>query len=916
MVSFIPPYDAVTTISLDTQNDVWPNQCSAWVTTTNTSPYIVSTTTTGSEDTPQINGSLSWVDLNPGDSIFFEQFGTTPTHGFLTVDSSGSFQYFPDIDYCGNDTFEFRAFDQLGHYADPVTQTLQIACVNDAPVALNDTGSGYAGNPILIDVLANDTDVDSIYQTQTFTINNHSTAANGTLAINMNKLDYTPNLWFSGTEVFSYRMGDQSGALSNTGTVSVNVTVFNTPPTATPASYSTNEDITLTGSLTGSDLESNPLTFSASTLPLHGTVTVLSNGSFTYVPTPNYFWADLFSFTTRDGMSTSTAATISLTVNPIPDAPLATSDMYSLDQDTILLIPVMMNDSDIDSPILTLTGYTNPAHGTLMISGTGFSYTPTTGYIGPDNFTYQVIDETNLTSNTAIVSLSVISTNAPPTANSGSFIVSEDAIYTGALIATDPENSTLSYVIDTFPSQGTLSLSATWVFVYMPNLNYFGFDSFTYHVSDGILISSWATINITVTSINDTPTANSLSLTATGNSAASSGNITSGIVTGSDVELSLLTFSASTLPLHGFLTLSSTWIFAYTPALGYLGADSFSFTVSDGSAMSLPATVSLNIVANGVVIVPVLHHFSITAPSTSYIWQPLTVSVQARDSSNNLIPWYTGSIVFSSATNTGAMMPSWGSPIAFTALDSGSKTFINAMTFTRTGSMTFVVRDFLTSISGSTTVIVLDTPPPSSNLTGWGGGWGWSQGGWVTYAIVNSWSQIPVTQIRPRNSNTNTGEEIPDLNSAPIESTVFVMDDPTGLLGQLFLTNKYILSQSSGQYLNINPNTSTMGIINIPLASQAMTIIDTLNSVTLDEAEWPIMLRYIARLFLQEIPREADPLSMYDYGILRVGSLATEPDSRLALTQEYVLRIFEQQKRKYEDAVYRNVSWRLEGSAE
>jgi hypothetical protein len=69
-----------------------------------------------------------------------------------------------------------------------------------------------------------------------------------------------------------------------------------------------------------------------------------------------------------------------------------------------------------------------------------------------------------------------------------------------------------------------------------------------------------------------------------------------------------------------------------------------------------------------------------------------------------------------------------------------------------------------------------------------------------------------------------------------------------------------------------------------------------------------VILRYIARLFLQEVPREADPLSMYDYGILKVGSLVTEPDSRLALTQEYVLRIFEQQKRKYEDTVYRDVS--------
>jgi large repetitive protein len=84
-------------------------------------------------------------------------------------------------------------------------------------------------------------------------------------------------------------MIDQSGALSNTGTVTVSVTIFNTAPTATPVSYSINEDFTLIDSLTGSDLEGNSLTFSASTLPTHGTLTVISNGSFTYIPTPNYF---------------------------------------------------------------------------------------------------------------------------------------------------------------------------------------------------------------------------------------------------------------------------------------------------------------------------------------------------------------------------------------------------------------------------------------------------------------------------------------------------------------------------------------------------------------------------------------------------------------------------------------------------
>jgi hypothetical protein len=77
-------------------------------------------------------------------------------------------------------------------------------------------------------------------------------------------------------------------------------------------------------------------------------------------------------------------------------------------------------------------------------------------------------------------------------------------------------------------------------------------------------------MTISVASINDIPTANSSSFTATGNSTASSGNLRVGVLGGSDLESSPLTFSASTLPLHGFLTLSSTGAFTYSPALGYI----------------------------------------------------------------------------------------------------------------------------------------------------------------------------------------------------------------------------------------------------------------------------------------------------------------------------------------------------------
>ena len=229
--------------------------CSVQVTTTNTPPVISPGTTTGSEDAAQINGTLSGIDMNPGDSTFFAQFGATPLHGSVIVESSGSFQYYPNPDYCGIDTFEFRASDQFGNNADPVIQTLQIACINDAPIAINDTATGYAGVGFDINPVLNDTDVDSPYVAQTFAISSYTSPINGTLTLSGTTFSYTGNIGYSGADSFQYRIADQSGAISNTGTVNLAITIYNTTPTVTATGFTTNEDIAYSSTLTGVDLE-------------------------------------------------------------------------------------------------------------------------------------------------------------------------------------------------------------------------------------------------------------------------------------------------------------------------------------------------------------------------------------------------------------------------------------------------------------------------------------------------------------------------------------------------------------------------------------------------------------------------------------------------------------------------------------
>lgn len=338
------------------------------MTTTNTAPTIYPGTTTGTEDAVQIDGTLSGVDLNPGDSIFFEQFGTMPTNGVLNVESSGSFQYYPNAEFCGNDSFEFRAQDQLGHAADPVFQTVQVDCINDTPIVMGDTATGFATIPKLIDVITNDTDADTPYQSQIFNIYGYTLPANGTVNIVGNQIEYTGNVGFSGSDSLQYSIIDQSGAISNTGTLSLNISIINNPPVVSNSGFTFNEDTTLNGSVTGSDIDGNPLTFTTTSLPIHGTLTLLANGALTYVPDSNYFGTDSFDYRANDGSLDSSTGTITLNINAISDAPVAVADSYTVLQDTLMNLSVMNNDTDVDSVTLTLTGYTNPANGTLTLA--------------------------------------------------------------------------------------------------------------------------------------------------------------------------------------------------------------------------------------------------------------------------------------------------------------------------------------------------------------------------------------------------------------------------------------------------------------------------------------------------------------------------------------------------------------------
>ncbi|MGA5465647.1 tandem-95 repeat protein [Mycobacterium sp. NPDC050041] len=170
----------------------------------------------------------------------------------------------------------------------------------------------------MVTVTANDTDADGTVDTSTVVITRHPAAGSVTVGAN-GAVTYTSNGAEVATDSFAYRVNDNAGTTSNEATVTVMIAPVNDSPVAVNETYSTNADTALTVASPGvlsnaSDPETNSLMAVLVTDPSHGTLTLNSNGSFTYTPAANYIGPDSFTYRASDGTATSSVATVSLTV--------------------------------------------------------------------------------------------------------------------------------------------------------------------------------------------------------------------------------------------------------------------------------------------------------------------------------------------------------------------------------------------------------------------------------------------------------------------------------------------------------------------------------------------------------------------------------------------------------------------------
>jgi hypothetical protein len=348
-----------------------------------------------------VSGTVALNDSDPNnDPLVFTKL-TNPAHGTVVFNPNGTYTYTPATNYAGPDQFIYKVCDNgTPNLCD--TATVYITILVAPPVATNDINNTPINTPVSGNVLTNDDDPQGLPLTVNPVIPIICPPQHGTVVMQTNgNYVYTPTNNFVGTDTFCYVVCNSAG-LCDTAIVTIDIL-----PPITTNSVVANDDATQTQvgvpvkiRVLGNDFDPQGDKFASVTKltnPTNGTVVYNpSDSSFTYTPTGAFVGKDSFKYVLCDVKGACDTATVTIDVLPlIPgnDPPVAIDDANVTQVNVPVSGTVAPNDSDPNNDPLVFTKLTNPAHGTVVFNPNGtYTYTPTTNYVGPDQFIYKVCD--------------------------------------------------------------------------------------------------------------------------------------------------------------------------------------------------------------------------------------------------------------------------------------------------------------------------------------------------------------------------------------------------------------------------------------------------------------------------------------------------------------------------------------------
>ncbi|HBK9216849.1 TPA: tandem-95 repeat protein, partial [Escherichia coli] len=540
-------------------------------------------------------------------------------YGKLTINADGSYTFVPVADWNGTvPTVTYRVVDGRTNGATTAQLKITVTPVKDA---FDDSLTTHAGTPVTIDVFANDK-----FSNGDKAITGKTNGAYGTVSISNGQVVYTPTSGYVGTDTFTYTV--TSGGKTETATVTLTL-VNDAPQVGLAKTGSTAEDTTLTNGenlLTGaSDLNGDALTVKSftvgnttwaagqtATLAGYGALTLNADGSYTFVPVADWNGnVPQVTYTITDGRTNGdVTSTLDISVTPVQDAFNDSQTGHGRDP---LVIDVFNNDSFANSD-KAITATTNGAHGTVTVSNGKVVYTLNDGYVGTDSFTYTVTSG----GKTETANVTVTLTNGAPTGVVGKTAsTAEDQTLTSTALqnllngASDPDGDTLkvsAFTVGattwaagqtaTLAGYGALTINADGSYTFVPVADWNGsVPQVTYEVTDGRDNGvQTAALDITVTPVQD---AHDDSRTAHAGAPVTVDVLTNDGFTNGDKAITGVTDGA-----HGTVSISNGQV-VYTPTSGYVGNDSFTYTVTSGG-IEETATVYLTLTNSA----PTLPHWT------------------------------------------------------------------------------------------------------------------------------------------------------------------------------------------------------------------------------------------------------------------------------------------------------------------
>ncbi|HIF9226041.1 TPA: Ig-like domain-containing protein, partial [Photobacterium damselae] len=525
-----------------------------------------------------VTGQLTATDAD-GDNLTFKP-GTNPENGQVTVNSDGSWEYVPNSDFNGEDSFTVVVDDGNGG-TDTITVTVNVTPVNDAPVGENVTTETQEETAVTGQLTATDADGDNL------TFKPGSDPTNGQVTVNPDgSWEYVPKPDFNGEDSFTVVVDDGNGG-TDTITVTVNVTPVNDAPVGEDVSAETQEETAVTGQLTATDVDGDNLTFKPGSNPENGSVTVNPDGSWEYVPNPDFNGEDSFTVVVDDGNGGTDTITVTVNVTPVNDAPVGEDVSAETQEETA--VTGQLTATDVDGDNLTFKPGSDPTNGQVTVNPDGsWEYVPNPDFNGEDSFTV-VVDDGNGGTDTITVTVNVTPVNDAPVGEDVSAETQEETAVTGQLTATDADGDNLTFKPGSNPENGQVTVNADGSWEYVPNTDFNGEDSFTVVVNDGNGGTDTITVTVNVTPVNDAPVGEDVSAETQEETAVT------GQLTATDADGDNLTFKPGTNPENGSVTINSDGSWEYVPNTDFNGEDSFTVVVDDGNGGTDTITVTVNV---------------------------------------------------------------------------------------------------------------------------------------------------------------------------------------------------------------------------------------------------------------------------------------------------------------------------------